>query len=115
MTSRRWDFISAHVGEFGVQRLCRVLRLSRSGYYRWLAGADARAARQAADDALVAEIREIHTEVDGPGEGAAADSEELGEQASGAEFAQVECCSRPCSRASPIFLGQSVDQFVQRP
>lgn len=62
MTSRRWDFISAHAGEFGVQRLCRVLRLSRSGYYRWLADADARAARQAADDSLVAEIREIHTE-----------------------------------------------------
>lgn len=62
MTSRRWDFISAHAGEFGVQRLCRVLHVSRSGYYRWLAGADARAGRQAADDALVAEIREIHTE-----------------------------------------------------
>jgi transposase InsO family protein len=62
VTSCRWDFISAHAGEFGVQRLCRVLRVSRSGYYRWLAGADARAARQAADDALVAEIREIHTE-----------------------------------------------------
>jgi transposase InsO family protein len=62
VTSCRWDFISAHAGEFGVQRLCRVLRVSRSCYYRWLAGADARAARQAADDALVAEIREIHTE-----------------------------------------------------
>ncbi|QTI90568.1 IS3 family transposase [Streptomyces sp. AgN23] len=62
VTSRRWDFISAHAGEFGVQRLCRVLRVSRSGYYRWLAGADARSARQAADDALVAKIREIHTE-----------------------------------------------------
>jgi hypothetical protein len=28
VTSRRWDFISAHAGEFGVQRLCRVLRIS---------------------------------------------------------------------------------------
>jgi transposase InsO family protein len=62
VTSRRWDFISAHAGEFGVQRLCRVLRVSRSGYYRWIAGTDARAARQAADDALAAEIRGIHTE-----------------------------------------------------
>jgi transposase InsO family protein len=61
VTSRRWDFISAHAGEFGVQRLCRVLRVSRSGYYRWIAGTDARAARQAADDALAAEIRGIHT------------------------------------------------------
>jgi transposase InsO family protein len=62
VTSRRWDFISAHADEFGVQRLCRVLAVSRSGYYRWIAGAEARAARQAADDALVAEIRGIHAE-----------------------------------------------------
>jgi len=41
---RRWHFISAHAGEFGVQRLCRVLEISRSCYYRWLTGADARAA-----------------------------------------------------------------------
>ncbi|MDX3234086.1 IS3 family transposase, partial [Streptomyces sp. ME19-01-6] len=60
--SRRWGFISPYADEFGVQRLCRVLGISRSGYYRWLAGADARAARQAADDALAAGIREIHTE-----------------------------------------------------
>ncbi|MFI8281292.1 IS3 family transposase [Streptomyces sp. NPDC085929] len=33
-----------------------------AGYYRWIAGADARAARQAAEDALVDEIREIHAE-----------------------------------------------------
>ncbi|MEU2517100.1 IS3 family transposase [Streptomyces syringium] len=39
-----------------------MLDVSRSGYYRWIAGAEARAARQAADDALVAEIREIHAE-----------------------------------------------------
>lgn len=39
MTPRRWDFISANAGTFGVQRLCRVLDVSRSGYYRWQAGA----------------------------------------------------------------------------
>lgn len=39
-----------------------VLEVSRSGYYRWIAGADARAARQADEGALVEEIREIHTE-----------------------------------------------------
>lgn len=61
MTPRRWDFISVHAGQFGVQRLCRVLGISRSGYYRWLAGVDDRAARRAADDALAAEMREIHT------------------------------------------------------
>ncbi|MDJ0345372.1 IS3 family transposase [Streptomyces sp. H10-C2] len=57
-----WDFVSAHAGVFGVQRLCRVLQVSRSGYYRWLAGIEARDARRAEDQAPVAEIREIHTE-----------------------------------------------------
>ncbi|MEV0961896.1 IS3 family transposase [Streptomyces sp. NPDC049910] len=60
--TRRWDFVSAHAETFGVQRICRVIEVSRSGYYRWLAGAEARAERQAADDALAAEIREIHAE-----------------------------------------------------
>ncbi|MFD7057307.1 hypothetical protein ACFWBS_56680 [Streptomyces mirabilis] len=45
-----------------MQRICRVLEVSRSGYYRWLAGAEARQARRAADDALVEEIREIHAD-----------------------------------------------------
>lgn len=58
----RWGFISVHRADFGVQRICRVLGVSRSGYYRWLVGAEARQARQAADEALVAEIREIHAD-----------------------------------------------------
>ncbi|MEW2077279.1 IS3 family transposase [Streptomyces sp. NPDC013433] len=58
----RWDFISRHRADFGVQRICRVLGVSRSGYCRWTAGAAARAERRAADDALVAEIREIHAD-----------------------------------------------------
>ncbi|MFJ7150590.1 IS3 family transposase [Streptomyces sp. NPDC100445] len=56
----RWNFISLHRADFGVQRICRILGVSRSGYYQWLAGAEAREARRVADDALVAEIREIH-------------------------------------------------------
>ncbi|MFE0601941.1 IS3 family transposase [Streptomyces sp. NPDC058892] len=59
--THRWDFVSAHAEVFGVQRICRVLQVSWSGYYRWIDGAKARAERQAADDALVAEIREVHT------------------------------------------------------
>jgi transposase InsO family protein len=59
--TRRWDFVSDHAKAFGVQRICRVLQVSRCGYYRWLAGAKAREERQAAEDELVAEIREIHT------------------------------------------------------
>ncbi|MGW2939659.1 IS3 family transposase [Streptomyces sp. NPDC001156] len=58
----RWDFISTYRTDFGVQRMCRVLQVSRSGFYRWIAGAKAREVRQDAEAALVAEIREIHTE-----------------------------------------------------
>ncbi|MFD9339654.1 IS3 family transposase [Streptomyces sp. NPDC060028] len=57
-----WDFVSAHAEMFGIKRICRVLEVSRSGYYRWIAGAQARAERQGAEDALVEEIREIHAE-----------------------------------------------------
>lgn len=65
MRARRWDFISAHAGEFGVQRLCEVLAVARSGYYAWQAGARARADRAAAEAALVGEIREVHRETRG--------------------------------------------------
>ncbi|MFJ7272648.1 IS3 family transposase [Streptomyces sp. NPDC099050] len=57
-----WDFVSAHAGIFGIKRICRALEVSRSGHYRWIAGAEVRAARQADEDALVAEIRDIHAE-----------------------------------------------------
>jgi transposase InsO family protein len=57
-----WGFISAHAERFGVKRICRVLEVSLSGYYRWIAGAEARAARQAEEDVLVDEFREIHAE-----------------------------------------------------
>ncbi|BAH55494.1 putative transposase [Rhodococcus opacus B4] len=62
MKTRRWDFISDHRAEFGVQRLCRVLGTSRSGYYRHLATEDARAEHAAEEAATVAEIRAIHAE-----------------------------------------------------
>ncbi|MEU6765536.1 hypothetical protein ABZ916_23815 [Streptomyces sp. NPDC046853] len=58
----RWDFISGNRADFGVQRICRVLEVSRSGFYRRLAGAGAREERWAAENGLVAEIREIHAE-----------------------------------------------------
>lgn len=56
----RWDFISAHRADFGVKRLCRVLQVSRSGFYRHLASAGARTVRRRAEEDLVGEIREIH-------------------------------------------------------
>ncbi len=62
MKTRRWDFISDHRADFGVKRLCRVLGVSRSGYYRHQATEEARAGRQACEAAAVAEIRAIHAE-----------------------------------------------------
>ncbi|MFI6006052.1 IS3 family transposase [Streptomyces sp. NPDC051366] len=59
--TRRWDFISAHRADFGVKRLCRMLQVSRSGFYRHLASAESRAAGRRDDEELVAEIREIHS------------------------------------------------------
>lgn len=58
----RYRFISEHAGLYKVKRLCRVLAVERSGYYTWRAGAPARAARAAADAALVEEIRDAHTQ-----------------------------------------------------
>ncbi len=61
----RFEFVDDHKNTFGVKRLCRVLELARSSYYRWLATAPTRLARKRADDALAVEIRRIHTEEDG--------------------------------------------------
>lgn len=63
--SSRFQFVDDHRGAFGVKRLCRILRVSRSGFYRHLAGADARAARARADAELAERITEIHRESDG--------------------------------------------------
>lgn len=48
-----------------MKRLCRVLQVSRSGFYRWIKAAPARAARAAAEAALAEEIRQIHGAFDG--------------------------------------------------
>ena len=59
MTSR-WRFISEHHEEYGIQRLCRILRVSRSGFYRWRIATSARRARAAAEVELTEQIRGIH-------------------------------------------------------
>jgi hypothetical protein len=61
----RFQFVADHKCAFGVKRLCRVLKVSRSGFYRWLAAAPARAARLAADAQLAAKIKKIHAGFDG--------------------------------------------------
>ncbi|WP_440074332.1 IS3 family transposase [Streptosporangium sp. OZ121] len=61
----RFEFVDDHRDAFGVKRLCRVLKVSRSGFYRWRKAASARAQRAAADAVLAEEIRYIHGEFDG--------------------------------------------------
>jgi transposase InsO family protein len=61
----RFQFVDDHRGAFGVKRLCRVLAVSRSGFYRWVAGAGARARRARADAELAERISVIHRESDG--------------------------------------------------
>jgi transposase InsO family protein len=61
----RFRFISEQRAEFGIKRLCRVLNVSRSGFYAWLDGAARRAARAATDDQLLEQIRTIHRQTRG--------------------------------------------------
>ncbi|MER6405935.1 IS3 family transposase [Streptomyces viridosporus] len=53
-------FIEAEKTTHGVALLCRLLKVARSSFYAWRAGEQARAARQAADDALAHEITVLH-------------------------------------------------------
>ncbi|MFI7624318.1 IS3 family transposase [Micromonospora echinofusca] len=61
----RFRFISAHRAAFGVKRLCRVLAVSRSGFYRWAASEPARQARAAVEDVLAEQITRIHADSGG--------------------------------------------------
>lgn len=55
----RFEFVAEHRGAFGLKRLCTVLNLSRSGFYRWLKTAPARAAKKGADAVLIRQIRKV--------------------------------------------------------
>ena len=61
----RFQFVEDHRDAFGVKRLCQVLGVNRSGYYKWLAGRQARAARQRDDQLLADRIRQVHTDSGG--------------------------------------------------
>ena len=61
----RFQFVGDHRDTYEVKRLCQVLDVNRSSYYKWLAGAGARAARQREDRVLAEEIREVHGESGG--------------------------------------------------
>ncbi|MFF4402954.1 IS3 family transposase [Streptomyces sp. NPDC001480] len=61
----RFQFVDDHRDTYEVKRLCHVLDVNRSSYYKWLAGAEARAARQRRDQVLAEEIRTVHGESGG--------------------------------------------------
>ncbi|WP_328436037.1 IS3 family transposase [Streptomyces sp. NBC_00425] len=61
----RFQFVDDHRDTYEVKRLCHVLDVNRSSYYKWLAGAEARAARQHKDQVLAEEILEVHGESGG--------------------------------------------------
>ena len=56
-------FIEAEKANHAIATMCRVLRVSRSGYYAWAARPPA--ARTVENAALVEEIRRVHAESDG--------------------------------------------------
>jgi hypothetical protein len=61
----RFRFIEDHHHAFGVKRLCQVLEVARSSFYKWRTGREARAARDRADARLAERIRAVHAEWDG--------------------------------------------------
>lgn len=61
----RFQFVDDHRATYEVKRLCHVLDVNRASYYKWLAGAETRAARQREDQILAEEIREVHGESGG--------------------------------------------------
>jgi HTH-like domain len=57
----RFQFVADHRDTFEVKWLCAVVEVARSSFYAWLAAADTRAAKTAADEALQARIGTVHT------------------------------------------------------
>ncbi|MFF8996370.1 IS3 family transposase [Streptomyces sp. NPDC014983] len=65
LVTSRFQFIEDHHRAWGVKRLCQVLEVARSSFYKWRAAREARAAREQADVALAERIRAVHAEWDG--------------------------------------------------
>ncbi len=58
----RFQFVADHRDAFEVKWLCEIVEIARSSFYAWLAGAEGRAARAAADQELAERIRAVPTE-----------------------------------------------------
>lgn len=58
----RYAFIKEHTGEFRISPMCRVLRVQRSGFYKWLQMPKSK--RQIEDEKLSGEIKHFFAESD---------------------------------------------------
>ena len=58
----RFQFVADHRNAFEVKWLCEAVEVARSSFYAWVAAAATRSAKTAADEALEARIRTVHTE-----------------------------------------------------
>jgi putative transposase len=56
----RFAFIDQEKAHHDVRTLCRLLKVSRSGYYAWRAGRPA-SPRAVADEVLTEQVRAVHT------------------------------------------------------
>ena len=54
----RYVFVAAHTGEFSVKRMCRLLKVSRSGYYAWKQRPISQ--REQINQALLERIRKVY-------------------------------------------------------
>lgn len=61
----RFQFVHDHRDTYEVKRLCHVLDVNRSSYYKWIGGAGARTVRQREDQVLAERIRRIHADSGG--------------------------------------------------
>ncbi|MEW6003391.1 MAG: IS3 family transposase [Nitrospirota bacterium] len=55
---KKYRFIEEHRGEFRVEKMCKVLKVSRSGYYAWRIKKPGK--RQQENQSLLVRIQEIH-------------------------------------------------------
>lgn len=60
----RFQFIDDHRGEFDVRPMCRLLKVSPSGYYAWRSRPESVRAKE--DAALWSEIEKVHDQSQEP-------------------------------------------------
>jgi len=57
---KKYEFIAEHASEHPVERMCKVLKVSKSGYYDWRKWQPSQ--RERANEELLSEIRKVYTD-----------------------------------------------------